>query len=154
MLNEKMKIYIGSDHRGYKLKEVIFQWLVDQNYSVQDLGAYELNPDDDYTEFAKNVAVKIQEDETARGILFCGSGIGVDIVANKFDGVRSSIGINPEQVKTGRTDDDMNVLVIAADYIKENEAKEMITAFLKTDYEALVRRKRRLEEIEKIEENN
>lgn len=149
-----MKIYLGSDHRGYKLKDKIRNWLISESYSVEDMGAYELNPNDDYTEFAQKVAVKVQEDKTALGILFCGSGVGVDIVANKFDGVRASIGINPEQVKAGRTDDDMNVLIIASDFIKKDEAKSMIKVFLETEYESLERRERRLEEIKNIEENN
>jgi len=88
------------------------------------------------------------------GVLLCGSGVGADVVANKFDGIRASIGKSVLQVKAGRTDDDMNVLVIAADYTSEKEAKAMLIAFLETKYEENARHGRRLEEIEKLEANN
>ena len=90
----------------------------------------------------------------SRGVLLCGSGIGVEVVANKFDGVRAGIGKNVLQVEAGRRDDDMNVLVIAADFTTEKEAKAMLIAFLETKYVDNARHERRLEEIVRIEENN
>ena len=87
-------------------------------------------------------------------MLLCGSGVGVDVVANKFDGVRASIGKSVLQVEAGRNDDDMNVLVVAADYTTEKEAKAMLIAFLETKFSGKARYERRLEEIQKIEENN
>jgi ribose 5-phosphate isomerase B len=146
-----MKVYIGADHRGYDLKEKIKKYL--SNYELEDMGAYELNPNDDYTLFAEKVASMVA-DTDAMGILMCGSGVGVDIVANKFDGVRSSIGKSPEQVEAGREDDDMNILVIAADFTKEKEARDMIEMFLKTKFSGKARYKKRLRDIEKIEANN
>src|SRR3989339_1910940 len=103
-----MKIYLGSDHRGYKLKEKIFQWLVDKGHEVEDFGAYELEPSDDYTLYAEKVASVVSDREAARGVLLCGSGVGVDVVANKFDGIRASIGKSVDQVHAGRRDDNMN----------------------------------------------
>ncbi len=161
-----MKTYIGSDHRGYKLKEKVFQYLVDSGYEVEDYGAYELDPEDDYTVYAEKVGSVVGEHYVdarreehkkhgdVRGILLCGSGVGVDVVANKFDGVRASIGKEAKQVKNGREDDDMNVLVIAADFTKEDEAKKMVKVFLETKFDGKARHKRRLEEIKRIEENN
>ena len=149
-----MKVYIGSDHRGYELKEKIFQWLVDAEYEIEDYGAYEYDSDDDYTGFAEKVASVVADDSEAMGILLCGSGVGVDVVANKFDGVRASIGKNNNQVRAGRSDDDMNVLVIASDYTNEEEAKTFVDTFLKTEFSGKERHKRRLAEIEKIEANN
>lgn len=155
-----MKIYLGADHRGYNLKETIFSWLIDEGYSVEDYGAYELLPDDDYTEYAEKVASVVGRADFIspraddRGILICGSGVGVDIVANKFDGVRASIGKEKAQVKAGRKDDDMNVLVIAADFTKDSEAKDMVKAFLETKFDGKARHKRRLDDIKKIEANN
>lgn len=146
-----MKIYIGADHRGFELKEKVKNWL--SHYEVEDMGAYELNPKDDYTYFAEKVA-SVVADKKAKGILLCGSGVGVDVVANKFDGIRASIGKNAKQVEAGRAHDDMNILVIAADFTKENEAREMIEAFLETSFDGLARHKRRLKDIEKIEANN
>lgn len=148
-----MKIYIGADHRGFKLKELLVRWLFDNGYEVFDAGAQSFDPSDDYTKYASEVA-SLVSDTNDQGILLCGSGVGVDVVANKFDGVRAAIGKTPEQVKSGRTDDNMNILVIAADYTGEKEAVEMVEAFLKTDFDDKERHKRRLSEIEKIEANN
>lgn len=155
-----MKIYIGSDHRGYRLKENIFQQLIDWGYEVEDYGAYEYLKDDDYTDYAQKVASVISEKDRDKpkggeaGILFCGSGVGVDIVANKFDGVRASIGMSVAQVAAGRRDDDMNVLVIASDFTNEDDAKEMVKVFLETKFSGKSKHKRRLKDIEKIEANN
>jgi len=149
-----MKIYIGSDHRGFVLKEKIAKWLFEWNYDFLDLGALSLDPSDDYTKYASEVASLVSNNPNSLGVLLCGSGVGVDITANKFDGVRSSIGKAPEQVEAGRTDDNMNILVIAADFTKENEAKEMLKMFLETEFEGNKKHKKRLEDITKIEANN
>ena len=151
-----MKIYLGSDHRGYNLKEKVTQWLFEWKYSFEDMGADFYDPDDDYTLYAERVAVLVRDSdrEGRMGILLCGSGVGVGVTANKFDGVRASIGKNVDQVKAGRSDDDMNVLVLAADYTSDTEAKEMVKIFLETKFDYKSRHKRRLEEIAKIEENN
>ncbi|MBU0998534.1 RpiB/LacA/LacB family sugar-phosphate isomerase [Patescibacteria group bacterium] len=148
------KIYIGSDHRGFFLKEKVAKWLFEMKYDFLDLGALSLDPTDDYTKHAAEVASLVSNNKGSKGILLCGSGVGVDVVANKFDGVRSSIGKNPEQIKAGRADDDMNILVIAADFTKEKEAREMLRMFLETKFGNVKRHKKRLEEIEKIEANN
>lgn len=148
-----MKVYLGADHRGFELKEKIKSWLANE-YNIVDHGAWEYNKDDDYTLYAEKVASVVADETSSRGILFCGSGVGVDVTANKIDGVRASIGKEAEQVKAGRGDDDMNVLVIAADYTDEKEAKNMIKKFLETEFDGKVRHKRRLADIKKIEENN
>jgi len=96
----------------------------------------------------------VAENEGSRGVLLCGSGVGVEIMANKFDGVRAAIGKNVLQIEAGRNDDNMNVLVIAADYTSEKEAKAMLIAFLETKFSGKAKYEKRLEEIEKIEANN
>lgn len=149
-----MKIYIGADHRGYELKEKIAKWLFEMGRDFQDIGANHLDASDDYTKYAEDVGSLVAKNEGARGILLCGSGVGVDVTANKFDGIRSSIGKSVLQIEAGRRDDDMNVLVIASDYTSEKEAKAMLIAFLETKYQNIPRHERRIEEIEKIEENN
>jgi len=158
-----MKIYLGSDHRGFQLKEKIAKWLFERKYEFEDMGADHLDPDDDYTVYAEKVASLVgshyaeasrDKNEHVFGILLCGSGVGVDVVANKFDGVRASIGKSFAQVKAGRNDDDMNVLVIAADFTKEIEAKEMVKAFLETKFSGKSRFEKRLEDISRIEQNN
>lgn len=149
-----MKIYIGADHRGYELKEKIAKWLFELEYPYQDMGATHYDPNDDYTKYAADVASLVAKTEGARGVLLCGSGVGVDVMANKFDGVRSSIGKDVFQVEAGRNDDDMNILVIAADFTEEREAKAMLIAFLETKFSGKAKYERRLQEIEEIEANN
>jgi ribose 5-phosphate isomerase B len=149
-----MKVFIGSDHRGYDLKEKIARWLFEMDHASRDIGAQSLDPHDDFTKYAEDVASLVAKNEGSRGVLLCGSGVGVEIVANKFDGVRAGIGENVLQVERGRNDDDMNVLVIAADYTSEKEAKAMLIAFLETKFSGKARYEKRLEEIEKIEANN
>ena len=149
-----MKIYLGTDHRGYALKEKISKWLFDWGYSFEDLGAESLEPKDDYSVYTQRVASLVGKEAGSRGILLCGSGVGVDATANKFDGVRASLGKSPDQIKAGRNDDDMNILVLAADYTKEEEARQMLKAFLETKFAGKERFVRRLEDIKKIEANN
>jgi ribose 5-phosphate isomerase B len=149
-----MKIFVGADHRGFVLKQKVVKWLFDMEYASQDLGAYHFNPHDDYTRYAEEVASLVAKNEGSRGILLCGSGVGVDVMANKFDGIRASIGKDVFQVEAGRHDDDMNVLVLAADFTDEKDAKAMIIAFLETKFSGKEKYERRLQEIEKIEANN
>jgi len=149
-----MKIFIGADHRGYVLKEKVAKWLFEWGYTFEDVGAPKLNPKDDYTLYAQEVASLVANNKRSFGVLLCGSGVGVDIVANKFDGVRASIGKNKDQVKAGRNHDDMNILVLAADFTKENEAKDMLKTFLDQKFDRKARHTKRLEDISKIEANN
>lgn len=149
-----MKVFLGSDHRGYYLKEKIAKWLFEWKSDYLDVGAQNLDLADDYTKYASEVASLVANTKGGRGIVLCGSGVGVDVVVNKFDGIRASVGKTKEQIEAGRNDDDMNILVIAADYTDEYEAKDMVKAFLETKFEAKERQKRRLKDIEKIEANN
>lgn len=149
-----MKIYIGADHRGFDLKKELVRFLLNRKADFADLGASSLDPKDDYTVYAKKVADFVTKEKDSKGILLCGSGVGVDVAVNKFDGIRASVGINADQVTAGRRDDDMNVLVIAADFIKVDEAKQMLEKFLKTKFQKNTRHTRRLKDIKKIEESN
>jgi len=146
-------IYIGADHRGFKLKESIKKFLSDNDYIFEDVGAFQLDPADDYPGFAKKVAERII-DRKDRGIIICGSGVGVDDVANKFSGVRSGLAINEDQIKAARNDDDINVLSLASDYISEDQAIKIVGIFLETEFSGEERHSRRIKEINKIENNN
>lgn len=148
-----IKIYLGADHGGFTLKEKIKGWLTEWKYEFEDMGAYTLDPKDDYTLFAEKVASIVGKGQ-GKGVLLCKSGVGVDVAANKFDGVRASLGKSAEQVRAGRNDDDMNILVIAAEFTDDEEAKKMLEAFLETAFAGEARFKRRLEDIKKIEANN
>ncbi len=153
-----MRIFIGADHRGFKLKESLKKWLYENGIEYEDLGAYELDPNDDYPVYAErishNVSESIKNADDARGILICGSGVGVDIVANKFEGIRAGLGINSEQVTAARRDDNVNVLAIAADETGNEGAAAMLESFIKTDFEPSEKHIRRLKEIEEIEKEN
>ena len=149
-----MKVYLGADHRGFALKEKMKTWLTEWQYEFNDLGAYELNPKDDYPLYAEKVGVLVGKEEEAKGVLLCGSGVGGDVVANKIDGVRAAIGKNPDQVRAGRKDDNMNILVIAAGYTKEDEARQKLKVFLETKSAKEKRFDRSMAEIEKLEANN
>ena len=146
-------IYLGTDHRGFALKEKIKQWLTEWGYEYHDVGALEYNKDDDYPVYASKVAESMTEVDD-RGIILCGSGVGVDEVANKFDGIRSGLALNKEQIEAARKDDNINVLAIASDFTSEEDAQEIVKTFLKTEFADEERFNRRLGEIEKIEETN
>ena len=145
-------IYIGADHRGYKLKEALKIYLKELNFDFEDLGAKELIPDDDYPDYATLVAKKVSQDpENNRGILICGSGVGVDIVANKFKGVRSALIFNAEQARMSRNDDNASVLSLSSDFTDESSAKEIVKIWLETPFSYLERHARRVEKIKKID---
>lgn len=147
-----MVIYLGADHRGFELKEHIKEMLLDQAYEVYDVGNVVYDKDDDYPDFASEVGKKVRQDpENNRGILICGSGAGVDIAANKFPTVRSTIGISPDQVYDARHDDNINVLSLAADFTHTPDALKMVQTFIETPYSGEERHVRRLEKLSKIE---
>jgi len=145
-------IYIGSDHRGYKLKETFKSYLQELGLVLEDLGAKELVPNDDYPDYALMVAQKVAENpDENRGILICGSGVGVDIVANKIKGVRSALCFDIKQAQASRNDDNTNVLSLSADFISEDLAKEIVKIWLETPFSGDDRHARRIEKIKKIE---
>lgn len=139
-----MNVYLASDHRGYRLKEKIEEWLVKRGYATVDLGAQRYDQTDDYVDFAKAVAGRLMNEPNARGILLCGSGHGVDIVANRFSRVRSILGFNSQVVVQGRQHEDANVLSLPADWIDEQAAMVMVERFLVTPFSAEPRHRRRL----------
>jgi len=146
-----MRIYIAADHAGFLLKEQIKQSLREKGHQVEDVGNSKLDTADDYPDFAALVARKVSLDpENSRGILICGSGVGMDIVANRFANVRSVLASNPEQAEDSRIDDNTNILSLAADFLTENEAKKILTIWLQTDFSEEERFRRRLEKIDKI----
>ncbi len=148
-----MVISIGADHRGFSLKGTIKKFLVDQGYSVEDAGAAVLTPDDDYPDYARAVAVQVgREPAMRRGIVVCGSGFGVDIVANKVPGVRAALAMSPDHIYQGRHDDDVNVLALAADFTSEEDALKMVRVFLTTPFDDKdARYARRIAKIGEIE---
>jgi ribose 5-phosphate isomerase B len=148
--NKIMLIYIGADHRGFNLKETIKKSLKDEGYEVVDVGNNHYDEKDDYPDFAKLVAQEISKDSNSRGILICGSGVGVDIVANKFKGVRSALVSNSDQAYSSRNDDDANVLSLAADFLDEEQIKKILSTWLATPFANEENFRRRLEKIRQL----
>ncbi|MBU0576218.1 RpiB/LacA/LacB family sugar-phosphate isomerase [Patescibacteria group bacterium] len=142
-----MKIYLGADHRGFKLKEQLQTWLGNQGFEVIDCGNTQYDPADDFSDFALKVAQRVQQDLSSRGVVICGSGVGVNIMANKVKGIRASIAMSEDQVHHARQREDLNVLVISADYTSLVEAKTITTVFLATSFEPEERFVRRLKKI-------
>jgi ribose 5-phosphate isomerase B len=146
-----MIIYVGADHRGGPLKEQLLNFLKGLGYETFDVHPV-ATPDDDYPDIAGTVARKVAEQmDAAKGILICGSGAGVDIVANKVKGIRSVLGINPDQVYDARHDDDVNVLSLSADTTEAEAAEKMTRVFLSTPFSGEERHARRLGKIKEIE---
>ncbi len=144
--------YIGADHRGFKLKESLKSYLQELGFQFEDMGAFSYDTSDDYPDYAVEVAKKVAEDlENNRGILICGSGVGVDIVANKIKNIRSALCFDVKQAQMSRTDDNANVLSLSADFISESLAKEIVKIWLETPFSGLERHARRIEKIRKIE---
>ncbi len=149
-----MVIYIGADHKGFNLKEELKPFLVNQLYEVEDVTP-ELKDGDDYPDVAAAVARKVRYNlDNSRGIVICGSGAGVDIVANKFDKIRCALGFSSDQIFDARNDDNVNVLALPASFIDSEAAKKIVEVFLQTkfaDHED--RFKRRISKILEIERN-
>ena len=150
-----MIIYIASDHRGFELKNYLIDFLKGKGYEVVDSGNVQYDESDDYPDFAKAVAEKVSLDyENARGIVLCGSGVGVDVVANKFRGVRSALVTSTDQAFDSRNDDDSNVLSLPAGYIEKSVAEKIVIIWLETPFSGDKRHVERLKKIDEIEQKN
>jgi ribose 5-phosphate isomerase B len=146
-----MKIYLGADHGGYELKNVLREHLTHNGYDVEDLGAKTLDPDDDYPRYAYDVATKVLGgDDGDLGLLVCRSGQGMAIAANRVGGIRAAIAWSPETARHARRDDNVNVLVLANDYTDQDTAIAAVDAWLKTEFSKNPRYQRRLDQIEEL----
>lgn len=147
-----MRVVLGSDHRGFTQKERVKKLLETRGFQVEDMGNTSEDKDDDYPVFAKAVSVTLYEEKAERGILFCGSGVGMSVVANKFPSIRAGLGFSSEQVRAGRHDDDMNILVVPVDFLEEQAIDAIIDTFIETAYSTEEKYARRITQIADIEE--
>lgn len=148
-------IYLAADHRGFQLKEELKKYLVEKEYDIEDVGAFTYEQSDDYVDFARSAAEKIAENPTVhRGILICGSGVGMEVVADKYKGLHAALGVTPEIAKQSREHGNANVLVLGADGLDPTRAKEIADAWLAAPFTGEDRHIRRLKKIEEIEERN
>lgn len=147
-----MKIAVGSDHRGYQVKSRLTQLLERLGHEVVDKGT-DGTASVDYPDYAAEVAKAVTGGQAARGILVCGTGIGMAITANKFSGIRAATCNDEFSAEMCRRHNDVNVLCLAADMIGQRNIDGMVEIWLKTDFEG-GRHARRLEKIGELEEQN
>lgn len=147
-----MKIYVGSDHRGFHLRQSIIDYLKLNGHEVLDEGDKQLNPEDDFPQFAGKVVAGIlaEGSDNARGILLCGSGQGMCIAANRFKGIRATLGYSLEAARAGRNDDDSNVLCLPVDDLNSHQAQQIIDIWLNTRFAAAPRYVRRIHELDNM----
>lgn len=145
-------IYLGADHRGYELKEKLKVYLSDLGFQYEDCGALEYNKDDDYPDFAKAVGEKVAAQPGSKGILICGSGIGVAIAANKIRGVMAGTVLNPVQVASAEGDEGLNVLALSSDFADEEINKVIVKTFIDSKFSGEERHIRRVNKIKALEQ--
>jgi ribose 5-phosphate isomerase B len=146
-----MRIAIGADHGGWALKAPISAALQTSGHEVLDLGAYALNPADDYPDFAQAVAEAVQRGQAERGIVVCGSGVGAGIAANKLPGIRAGVCHDTYSAHQGVEHDDMNVLCLGTRVIGCELALEVVRAFVGAKFSGEERHRRRLAKIAALE---
>ena len=146
-----VKIYIGSDHAGYALKEKIKTWFSKKDVYFEDFGNYGKKKHDDYPDYAFKVAEKVARHKESKGILICGSGTGMVIAANKVKGARAAVGYDAYSAKMSRVDNDANILCLRAREIPAKDDLNIIKAWLRAKFSGKDRHKRRIRKIGKYE---
>ena len=148
-----MKIYIGSDHQGFELKEKVFAYLAKRKYEVEDVGDKILDPNDDFPDFAQAASLRIigSDDKDPRAILLCGGGQGMAMAANRFRGIRASVIWDAFEAKMTRNDNDSNVLCMPSRIFENDDAWQgIIETWLNTPFADAARFKRRNAQIDEF----
>ncbi len=147
-----MKIFVGSDYRGFELKGELLKFLAaETDLEVADMGAYEKVEGDDFNDPAIAVAKEVRKEPGGFGILICDSAHGVTMQANRFKGVRAAHCFCPEAAQLAREHDDANVLCLSAHFVDMNSMREIVSTFLGTNFVPLERRIRR---VNRLDERN
>lgn len=146
-----MRISIGSDHAGFELKEKLEEHLRELGHEVSDVGTHN-NDSVDYPDLAAAVGTAVARGEAERGVLVCGSGIGVAIAANKIDGVRAANVYDPEMAKMSRLHNDANVVTMGGRYLPDEVAQQIVDTFMETSFEG-GRHQRRVDKISALEKD-
>ena len=147
-----MKIAIGADHAGFGLKREIAEMLRAAGHSVIDEGTHS-SESTDYPDYAATVGRAVADGSADRGILVCGTGVGMTIAANKIHGVRAALAVNPDEVQLTRRHNDANVLALGANYTDAATANQFVKLFLETEFERGGRHERRVHKIIELERN-
>lgn len=150
-----MIIFIGGDHRGFEKKNELMAYLKHAGYEVHDMSSPQYDPTDDYPDIAARTAHEVQLDPIGRrGILICGSGAGMDIVANKYTNIRATLCFSAEQALAVRKEDDANVLCIPGDYMDMDAIKKVTALWLQTPFDGDPNHLRRIQKVHAIEFQN
>ncbi len=149
-----MKISIGADHAGYEMKAKLVEYVKSLGHTVHDVGTFDPSKPDDYPDYAALVAEDILKGGWERGILVCGSGVGVSVAANKFPGIRAGLCHDHYSAHQGVEHDDMNVLVLGSRIIGIMAAEDSTQAFLNAKFSGEERHVRRLAKVKQIENEN
>lgn len=139
-----MRIAIGADHRGFKLKEVLKPVIQELGNVFVDCGAPELHPEDDYTPYADAVVMMVKRGEADLGVLICGSGEGMAMEANRFIGIRAAVVWRSEVAETSRVHNNSNILVLPADFLSDEEARSCLEVFIRSQFKPEERYLRRI----------
>ena len=146
-----MRVGIASDHGGFALKEKIAKLLRGAGYEVEDFGAHQLSPGDDYPDYIIPMARAVSAGKVERGVALCGSGVGASIAANKVAGVRAGLIHDVFSAHQGVEDDDMNIFSLGGQVIGPALAWELIETFLKARFSGAVRHQRRVDKVKALE---
>ena len=131
---EVKKIAIGSDHAGYELKEIVITYLKEKNINVKDFGPFS-DERADYPDYAHPVASEVENNNADLGILICGSGNGINMTANKHQGIRSALCWQKDIAEMARLHNDANIIALPARYISKEEALKCVEIFINTKFE-------------------
>lgn len=148
-----MKIFLGTDHNGFELKQKLSDYLHTRGYEVYEDTTQKRNPEDDFPEFAAKTVKALQgtNDPEARAILICGSGQGMCMAANRFKGIRASLAWNQSEARAARNDDDSNVLCLAAREMTDfDELAAIVEVWLKTPFLGAARFARRIKQLDEL----
>ncbi len=147
-----MIVYLGSDHNGLELKRRVEEYLRQSGIEVVDDGDYKPDPQDDFPLFASRVvnAMKLSGDKDPRGLLICGSGQGMCMAANRFNGIRAALCWNIKEAYSSRNDDNSNVLCLSAKSTSVEDAKQIINTWLHTPFAGASRFTRRLKQLDQL----
>jgi ribose 5-phosphate isomerase B len=146
-----MRVAFGTDHGGLALRESILEAVAELGHEALDLGAYELDPGDDYPDFALLVGHAVQEGQAERGIVVCGSGVGVTMAANKLKGIRACLCHDTYSAAQGVVHDDMNVLCLGGRVIGPELAKALVRSFLSASFDGGERFRRRVDKVDALD---
>ena len=146
-----MIVAFGCDHAGFPLKPRLLEAIADAGHEVLDCGAHELIPDDDYPDYARAVGTAVAGGRAERGVIVCGSGVGVAVAASKIPGVRAAMCHDTYSARQGVEHDALNVLTLGARVVGEELAAELVAAFLKARFAGADRHRRRLAKVEALE---